>query len=61
MKWKIEAFSIVIFSMYIINILSKIEVLEIGIPFCKNKRFSKLSPCYVTNLEFLLQTICYNS
>ena len=39
MKWKIEAFSIVMFSMYLMIILSKIEVLEIGIPFCKNQGF----------------------
>ena len=49
MKWRIEAFRIVIFSMYF-----KEEVLEMGIPFCKNQGFPKLSPCYITTWEFPL-------
>ena len=60
MKWKIEASSIVIFSMYSSDILSKVEVLEMGIPFCKNQGFPKLSPCYITTWEFSLQNVCYN-
>ena len=38
------------------NIVSIIQVIEMGIPFCKFRGFPKLSPCYVTNLEFLFKT-----
>ena len=30
-------------------------LLERGIPFCKDKGFPSLSPCYVTNCEFPLK------
>ena len=42
------------------NILSQIEILDRGIPFCKNQGFPKLSPWYVTNWGFPLQNVCYN-
>ena len=47
---------------YVFNdILSDIKVLVMGIPFCENQGFPKLSPCYVTNWEFPLQNVCYNN
>ena len=42
------------------NIISKIKVLEMGIPFYEKEGFPKLSPCYVTNWEFPHQNVCYN-
>ena len=60
MKAKIKTPSINLFNIISTNIVSMIKALERGIPFCKNQGFPKLSPCYVTNWEFLLQNICYN-
>ena len=42
------------------NIIFKIKVLEMGIPFPKKQGFPKLSPCCVTNREFPYKNVCYN-
>ena len=60
MKWKIEVSGIVVFNMYLRIFFPQKWGQRLGIPFAKIRGFPKLSSCYVTNWDFIVQNVSYN-